>query len=252
MIMARCQDSRDCAQAYPTLQQDLDGLRRRFGPQKVMLSIEDPSSGAPLPIEFNRSMLNAALRFLSYNANQASLLPTLIHGAADGALAPLAAQTVMTARLVGDQLASGMQNSVLCSEDVAFYAAATVDRAAIARTYQGVDQLEGLQEICRLWPRGLVDADLHSPLRSDIPTLLLSGDADPVTPPADAERAAQGLAHHRHLVLRGEGHGQVATGCVPRLMAEFLDAADPKALDASCLERHVSTPFFVSMAGPAP
>jgi pimeloyl-ACP methyl ester carboxylesterase len=109
-----------------------------------------------------------------------------------------------------------------------------------------------LQEICKLWPHGPVDTDLHSPLRSDIPTLLLSGEADPVTPPADAERAAQGLARHRHLILSGEGHGQVATGCVPRLMAEFLDSASPAGLDATCLRRHIPAAFFVSMTGPAP
>ena len=50
----------------------------------------------------------------------------------------------MTARQVGDQLASGMQNSVICSEDVPFFAAANIDRAAIARTYQGADQLDAL------------------------------------------------------------------------------------------------------------
>ncbi len=91
-----------------------------------------------------------------------------------------------------------------------------------------------------------------APLHSDVPTLLLSGEADPVTPPADAERLAQGLWRHRHLVLQGEGHGQLATGCVPKLMAEFLDAADPLALDASCLEHHHPAPFFVGMTGPAP
>jgi pimeloyl-ACP methyl ester carboxylesterase len=158
----------------------------------------------------------------------------------------------MTARQVGDQLASGMQNSVICSEDVPFFTTAGVDRAAISRTYQGAVQLDALLEICKLWPRGPVDADLHAPLQSDIPTLLLSGEADPVTPPADAERAARGLARHRHLILSGEGHGQVATGCVPRLMAEFLDAAAPDKLDAACLERHTPAPFFVSMTGPAP
>jgi pimeloyl-ACP methyl ester carboxylesterase len=97
-----------------------------------------------------------------------------------------------------------------------------------------------------------VDTDLHSPLRSEIPTLLLSGEADPVTPPADAERAASGLTHHRHLVLSGEGHGQVATGCVPKLMAEFLDGAAPEKLDAACLEQHRPAAFFVSMSGPSP
>jgi pimeloyl-ACP methyl ester carboxylesterase len=82
--------------------------------------------------------------------------------------------------------------------------------------------------------------------------LLLSGEADPVTPPADAERAARGLVHHRHLILSGEGHGQVATGCVPKLMAEFLDTAAAERLDAACLERHTPAPFFISMTGPAP
>jgi pimeloyl-ACP methyl ester carboxylesterase len=252
LIVKRCGDSRDCAAAYPQLQQDLDGLRRQFGPQQSLLSIDDPNSGLPLKIEFNRDMLSASLRFLSYSAIQASLLPALIHQATQGALAPLAAQTIMTARQVGDQLASGMQNSVICSEDAPFFAAADIDPAAISRTYQGADQLNALMEICKLWPRGPVDADLHAPLRSDIPTLLLSGEADPVTPPADAERAARGLARHRHLILSGEGHGQVATGCVPKLMAEFLDAAAPETLDAACLVRHSPAPFFVSMTGPAP
>lgn len=251
LIVARCGESRDCAMAYPELQRDLDGMRRDFGPQKIPLSIDDPSSGLPLKIEFNRSMLNASLRFLSYNSTQASLLPTLIHRAADGALGPLAAQTIMTARQVGDQLASGMQNTVICSEDVPFFPS-RIDRTVLSRTYQGTDQLDALLEICKLWPRGPVDADLHSPLKSDIPTLLLSGEADPVTPPADAERLARGLARHRHLILSGEGHGQLATGCVPELMAEFLDTAQPESLDAACLRRHRSAPFFVSMTGPAP
>jgi pimeloyl-ACP methyl ester carboxylesterase len=252
LIMARCAASPDCKAAYPKLQQDLDSLRRRFGPQKSVITLDDPNSGLPLKIDFNRSMLNASLRFLSYNSAQASLLPTLIHRAANGELAPLAAQTVMTARQVGDQLASGMQNTVICSEDAPFFSSSRTDATAISRTYQGTDQLDAFQEICKLWPQGPVDADLHSPLRSDIPTLLLSGEADPVTPPADAERAARGLARHRHLILSGEGHGQVATGCVPRLMAEFLDSASPATLDATCLQRHSPAPFFVSMTGPAP
>jgi pimeloyl-ACP methyl ester carboxylesterase len=252
LIVERCLGSKECAAAYPELRQELDGLREAFGPKKTPITVDDPDSGLPLAIEFNRGMLNASLRFLSYSATQASLLPTLIHRASQGALGNLAAQTIMTARQVGGQIASGMQNSVICSEDQPFFAAAGLDRMAISRTYQGMDQLDALDEICKLWPHGPVDADLHSPLKSDAPTLLLSGEADPVTPPADAERAAQGLARHRHLILSGEGHGQVATACVPKLMAEFLDTPAPEQLDASCLERHIPAPFFVNMTGPAP
>lgn len=252
LIVARCARAPDCGAAYPTLRQDLDALRRRFGPDRQALTISDPGSGLPLAIEFNRALLNGALRFLSYNATEASLLPTLIRQGAAGNLGPLASQTIMMTRQIGDNLASGMQNTVVCSEDAPLFAGANIDRQRIAQTYQGTDQLDALAQICQIWPRGPVDADLHSALASDIPTLLLSGEADPVTPPQDAERAAQGLTHHRSLVLPGEGHGQAATGCVPRLMAQFLDGPTPEALDATCLDQHRPAPFFVSMTGPSP
>lgn len=252
LIVGRCAQTADCAATYPQLQDDLTALLHQFGPQKVKVTIDDPNSGLPLEIEFNRKVLDVALRLLSYSSMQASLLPALIHEAANGKLRPLAAQSVMHVRQLSDQLANGMQYSVICSEDEPLFATANIDRAAIAKTYQGTDMIDGLLEICRLWPRGPVDKDLHAPLHSDIPTLLLSGEADPVTPPVDAERAAEGLTRHRHLILKGEGHGQLNTGCMPIVMADFLDDPSPDKLDASCLDRHTPEPFFLSMTGPAP
>ncbi len=252
LILARCKASPDCAAAYPDLQLDLDGLLKQFGAQRVSVTLDEPNDGLPKRIDFTRSILGAALRFLSYSATQASLIPALIHQGAHGSLAPLAAQTIMSARQVGSQLAAGMQYSVLCSEDAPFIAAANIDRAALAKTFLGFDQIDAMLEICKLWPRGPMDPDLHSPLHSDVPTLLLSGEADPVTPPADAERAGRGLTRKRHLVLSGEGHGQLNVSCVPRLMADFLNTADPEGLDTACLRGHSVEPFFVSMAGPSP
>jgi pimeloyl-ACP methyl ester carboxylesterase len=251
LIVARCMQTPDCAATYPQLPNELSALLQRFGPQKATVTIDDPNSGLPLDIEFNRRILNAALRLLSYSSTQASLLPALIHEAAHGKLRPLAAQSVMNMRQISEQLANGMQYSVICSEDEPFFAG-NIDRAAMAKTYQGTDMVDALREICALWPRGPVDADLHAPLHSDIPTLLLSGEADPVTPPLDAERAAEGLTRHRHLILKAEGHGQLSTGCMPILAADFLDNAAPDKLDAGCLERHTPEPFFLSMTGPSP
>jgi pimeloyl-ACP methyl ester carboxylesterase len=250
LIIARCLQSPDCAAAYPQLQDELKALLSRFGPQKVMVTIDDPNSGLPLEIEFNRRILNGGLRLLSYSSLQASLLPALIHEAANGKLRPLAAQSVMNVRQIADQLANGMQYSIICSEDEPLFSG--IDRAAMAKTYQGADMVDALKEICALWPKGPVDADLHASLHSDIPTLLLSGEADPVTPPVDAERAASGLTRHRHLILKGEGHGQLTTGCMPIVAADFLDNPVPDKLDASCLDRHTPEPFFLSMTGPAP
>jgi len=251
-IIARCQDSEACARAYPRLAQDLASLRKRFGPDTVSVTLADPSTGVPETVPFNRAMLGAALRFLSYSGTEAALLPELLHEAAAGQLAPLAAQALMMGRQIGDQLASGMQNSVICSEDVPYFNVDVGERQRLEATYQGAGQLDALAAICAIWPHGPVDPDLHAPLRSEIPTLLLSGEADPVTPPDAAERAARGLTRHRSLLLAGEGHGQLATGCVPKLMAQFLDAEEPERIDTSCLAAHVAAPFFVSPTGPAP
>jgi len=252
LILARCASAPACAAAFPNLGAELGELRRRFGPQKVPLVMVDPTTGEPVPLEFNRSVFAAALRFLSYTASEASLLPTLMHQASLGRPQLMAAQTALLAQQVRDQLASGMQNSVVCSEDVPYFDVSEDARRRLLSTYQGTDQIDALAEICKRWPKGPVDADLHAPLRSAIPTLLLSGEADPVTPPADAERLARGLTRYRHLIVAGEGHGQIVTGCVPKLMAEFLDTGRTTALDASCLDRHHPAPFFVGLTGPAP
>ena len=168
-----------------------------------------------------------------------------------GDLAPLAAQTIMMARQIGDQLASGMQNSVICSEDEPFFAPSASTGNGSHRPTRARTNSMRSAEICKLWPRGPVDADLHSALHSDVPTLLLSGEADPVTPPADAERAAQGLAHHRHLVLGGEGHGQLATGCVPQ-----ADGGVPRRAVAARRSMHAAwsgtVPRRSSSAWPGP
>ena len=112
--------------------------------------------------------------------------------------------------------------------------------------------LDSLRAICSVWPRGVLDADLRSPLASDVPVLLLSGADEPVTPPENEVAALQGLRRARHLVNPGEGHGQLGVTCMDRVMAAFLRDVDPAGLDASCLQRSRPAPFFTSPAGPPP
>jgi len=100
-----------------------------------------------------------------------------------------------------------------------------------------------------VWPKGAVPADFHKPLATDVPALLLSGELDPVTPPAYADQVVKSLPRGRALVLRGQGHNVIGVGCMPKLYAQFLDTADAKALDAKCLDSLVYTPPFTSFNG---
>jgi pimeloyl-ACP methyl ester carboxylesterase len=99
----------------------------------------------------------------------------------------------------------------------------------------------------------VIDDDFKEPLESDRPTLLLSGENDPITPPEYAERAmAGGLTNAVHLVGAGQGHGLAGLGCVPRLLRAFLETPKPGELDATCLGDEPPAPFFLSFLGPAP
>jgi len=180
-------------------------------------------------------------------------LPLLLHAAAAHEdYAPLAAQYLLVERAYAQTIAVGMHNSVVCSEDVPLFGAYSIDRARLAATYLGTRQFDGLKSVCRVWPRGPVDADLHAPLSSGVPALLLSGSDDPVTPPAGAHEAAAAFTHHLEVVLEGFGHGQLTAPCVDRVMAQFVARASVEALDVSCVRAARPLPFFTSLNGPPP
>lgn len=83
---------------------------------------------------------------------------------------------------------------------------------------------------------GRVAADeALAPVASALPVLLLSGDFDPITPPAYAERLRPTLSNARHVVFPAGAHGQAMSDpCANRLIEAFLD--DPAAaLDTSCV-----------------
>jgi pimeloyl-ACP methyl ester carboxylesterase len=152
---------------------------------------------------------------------------------------------------VVESLGFAMHNSVVCTEDAPWFPAELGPDAALP--YLGTAVVDGLRAICGAWPAGVIDVDFRQPVVSDRPVLLLSGEHDPITPPAYAERImASGLTNARHIVGRAQGHGLAAVGCVPDLIADFVETADPAAPDTVCLEREPPMPFFLSFQGPSP
>jgi len=251
-ILLRCANDDACNTRFPNLQQAFLDVRTQLDDQAVVVDLTDPVTGRRQLVDFGAEELAGAIRLLAYSANSIAILPLLIHEAANGNFAPLAAQFRMIAANMADALAMGMHNAVMCSEDVPFYDRDAIDFEALKASYIGIIQLEAIEAMCSLWPAGPVDDDLREPLASDSPVLLLSGEADPITPPRYATLAMVDLGHARHLTGRQQGHGQAGIGCVPRLIGKFVDAASPDDLDAGCMERSFVMPFFLDFAGPAP
>jgi pimeloyl-ACP methyl ester carboxylesterase len=152
----------------------------------------------------------------------------------------------------GDAIAEGMNDTVVCSEDVPFYHVGSGERAELAKTFLGTSQLDGLQAICGVWPRGPMDSDFHQPLHSQVPALLLSGGNDPITPPRYAAAAAHGFTHSLSLVVPDFGHGQLTDPCMAGVMAQFVRRASVSGLDTACTRHLAPMPFFLTRNGPTP
>jgi pimeloyl-ACP methyl ester carboxylesterase len=232
----------------------------RFAGDSIEVLINDPATGEPQSVLLDETHLQGVVRLMSYADVTVALLPLIIDAAFQGNYEPLAAGAEMHIAALQESLGFAMHNSVVCTEDAPWFPAeADADsdgdgdgeRASI--WYLGTTVVDGLRAICDSWPAGIIDADFKLPVASDRPALLLSGEHDPVTPPAYAESViAGGLTNSRHIVAARQGHGIASIGCMPRLLRDFVDSADPAAVDTACLELEPPMPFFLSFQGPAP
>jgi pimeloyl-ACP methyl ester carboxylesterase len=79
---------------------------------------------------------------------------------------------------------------------------------------------------CRYWGSGEASAAFRTPVVADVPTLLLAGEFDPVTPPEWAEITAAHLSEARLFVFPAVGHGVLDSHhCAADLVRRFF--ADP-------------------------
>jgi pimeloyl-ACP methyl ester carboxylesterase len=251
-IFGRCLADDACHRAFPDPAGEFRKLRQALSRKSAEVTVADPVAGKVTTEPFRLVHLQTAVRLLSYSPERAALLPLLIYEGARNNLAPLAAQAQMVSESIEQTISYGMHHSVVCTEDAPFFTSSAVDRHRLEQTYLGTTQLDGLIAICEVWPRGLMDPDFHAPVVSDVPVLLLSGSADPVTPPPYGDLARQKLRNSVHLILPGQGHGQIVVGCMPRLVAEFIGAGTTEGLDSECAKQVTPTPFFTSFAGPPP
>lgn len=250
LILSRCAEDEACGAAFPNVRADFAALQAELKRAPMAVAFTDPTTGTPMSTTLDWPKAATAFRFLSYSPETAALIPLLV----DTTYrlrnpVPLAAQFNRITESLSDEISDGMHHSVVCAEDEPFF-----DAAEIARDNRGAylgDQVtEALAAACAVWPRGKVPADFKAAVESEIPTLLLSGEADPVTPPEYADRVARTLPAGRHITVPAFGHGVATRGCVRRMINAFVETADAAGLTVDCVGDIEAVPFFRSFNGP--
>lgn len=245
-----CLATEECARAFGDAREALDAVMARMTEAPAELSLAHPTTGGRTELTLGRDGVAGAVRMLAYSPEGQALLPLLLTDAHDsGKLDRLAAQALMTSTELLEQLSRGMEMSVMCAEDVPFYPG---DWQAPADSVLGRSLVDYVRWSCEVWPRGEIPAGYHESVRSDVPALLLSGEFDPVTPPAWGERVAGTLENGRHFTVPGQAHALLGRGCVDEVVARFVGKAGFEGVETDCLDDMGRMPFFVDFTGPPP
>lgn len=245
-----CAADADCAAAYPDLENRFYELVERLNAEPVTMTIVDPAAQSSLEALINGDeLLNTAVIVL-YSTDALTLLPQAIAAAYDGDYSLLSryVSLVLASEIF---ISRGMYFSVQCGEDVAFDPPNALEAsiAAFPRLETFLRRGGDFSAVCAVWDVEAADPVENEPISSDVPTLLISGGFDPVTPPSWGELAAETLSNSVHVVIPNASHDAINTECAAALAEAFLN--DPTAkLDTSCAEAQTRVAF--ALPGGAP
>jgi pimeloyl-ACP methyl ester carboxylesterase len=254
MLFDGCAADPDCDNAYPNLEAVFYDAYESLNQTPASYEAEDPDTGEIFDQELTGDgFLDLIVQSL-YSTTAIPELPLAIYEVSEGNYGIL--DLIDTGEISGrqdDDLggiddSEGMFNAVECKEEVPFnnFDEALAASANIPDPIHDylVASIESTFQTCEIYGLEPADAIETQPVRSDIPTLVLAGDYDPITPPSDAQLAAETLSSSYYFEFPGHGHGITDTGdCANGIIADFLDEPTLEP-DGSCIA-DLEAPAFV-------
>jgi pimeloyl-ACP methyl ester carboxylesterase len=140
-----------------------------------------------------------------------------------------------------DPASEGLYYSVMCAEEAAFTTLDEVRKGSASVDHPLRESLDSLTETeltrCQAWDVARAPDFIDAPVSADIPTLVLSGEYDPITPPEWGRMTAENLNPSYFFEFPATSHGVFFTQrCAQDIVSALFEDPTHKP-DASCIER---------------
>jgi pimeloyl-ACP methyl ester carboxylesterase len=245
LMITDCEGDSACQRAFPNLRRDLGTLHEELSAAAAVATITHPVSGKDVTLKIRGDVFFESLRSKMYSAGGARSLPWIITRAARGDFGPFLESVIPETFDEPSFFAEGLYLSVTCAEDIPY-----IDTAAARQGFHGTVfgdyRVSQQTRAATHWPRGSLPAGYLDPFTSEVPTLIVSGYRDPVTPPSFAEELKQSLPNGRVLSVPAMAHvpfSMTNPECLFNLIDRFLDIGNADSIDASCIETMQPPPF---------
>ncbi len=241
-LFDECAASPTCSRAYPDLESKLFDTAVLLDAQPGQTTVFNPFTRQTHEVVVTGDRLVDTVFDALYVEDFIPLLPELIYDAAEYEFDMF---ELVFGTIIGqiDFRSSGMYFSVNCADEAPFTTQAQVESASNSHP-QLAPYLEpdSIFDICGFW--GSEPNDIKSrPVDADIPTLVLAGRFDPITPPAWGRRADSAIAGSHYVEFPSGAHGVLGSSdCSFDITLEFLrdPAQEP---DSSCIAELPSLAF---------
>jgi pimeloyl-ACP methyl ester carboxylesterase len=188
-LFRACAEDPACNAAFPNLEQRTFALADRLDETPARVPVTDPESGKTYQMVMDGDTFLGFVFQLLYASNILPGIPLMIERTEAGDYTFLSG--VAPLFIFDRTLAQGMYYSVICAEDADF-TPGEVDLSEVRpRFTEGAErELRSFEELCVKWDVELLPDTVDAPVTSEIPTLVLNGRFDPITPPAFGQTAA--------------------------------------------------------------
>lgn len=230
-----------CHQKYPDVTADLETAAVALDAAPYSFSYTDPVTKKVTTLNLTGDDAAGGFFNALYDTDLIPQLPNWIHDLAAGgrSLIPLIAQDGIP--FVND-ITEGAYMSYECADNGARLSDDEVEKLRADPGRAGLLLLAGFNIFCDTWPVEHLPAEYGDVVESDIPTLVVAGEYDPITPPAGSRAVAEALADSVFIQVPRGGHGPALTnGCTSEIYTEFFSVGT--AVDTSCLDSFTPLPF---------
>jgi pimeloyl-ACP methyl ester carboxylesterase len=259
-LFSGCKTNTACNTAYPDLENVFYGLINQFNAQPITVQVPNLRQGGKQANAVIDGDALAGLMFQAfYITDLIPSLPQSIYDIQKGDYTFIT--TITTLQLFQlNYVSSGMYMAVQCKEELPFDTADTIN-AILEQTRPELKGFVRRQlidpsalDVCATWGEGAPNPIENQPVVSDIPTLVLSGEYDPITPPDYGKLVAQTLSKSFFFEFPGTGHGVVPSSQCALGMALVFIADPTNSPDSKCLadvkEPDFTTPGSVDQSAP--
>lgn len=251
LLIEDCAADPQCGRTYPDLENDLRRVMDYLGDKGQVISLPDPLTGEIDDFRLTRHNFGDLLRTALYSSELSRLAPLIVQRAAAGDYRPVIGLNG-TVSSAADTMTIGATLTIFCSEEFARMDADALLQEAELDSLLGRQMILNFSNGCEAWPRAPLPRIYQEPVSIQAPTLILSGNLDPITPPRWGETMDEALPNSLHVIAPATGHNVGPVGCGSDLIGRFIEQGTVQDLDTDCFEELTRPSFFIDLSGPAP